>query len=75
MKRSISIFLLAVMLLQSWVVYQHTSVPLDDAQNQGRVKVATTYGTDMKFTNMYFEDSLYYGVAGTKKIRWTQHKS
>ena len=69
MKKSFSIALLIIVLLQSCVVYQHTSVPLDDAQNQGKVKVATTYGTEMKFANLYFEDSLYYGVAGTQKIR------
>ena len=69
MKKSFSIALLTIVLLQSFVVYQDTSVSLNDDQNQGKVKVATTYGTEMKFTNMYFEDSLYYGIAGTQKIR------
>ena len=69
MKKSISIFLLATILLQSCVAYQKTSVSLNEAQNQGKIKVATTYGTLMEFKNIYQKDSIYYGVAGTQEIR------
>ena len=64
MKRQIAIFILVNILLQSCVVYQDTSVSLNDAQNQGRVKVTTTYGNDLTLINIDFRDSVYYGDYG-----------
>ena len=69
MKKVISIALLATIMLQSCVVYQNTSVSLNEAQDKGRVKVATTYGTQMEFINMYSKDSLYYGATKIQDIR------
>lgn len=69
MKKSASFVLLAVILLQSCVVYQDTSVSVNDAQNQGATKVLTTYGTEMVFNNMYIKDSIYYGVYQSQEIR------
>lgn len=69
MKKSASFVLLAVILLQSCVVYQDTSVSVNDAQNQGATKVLTTYGTEMVFDNMYIKDSIYYGVYESQEIR------
>ena len=69
MKKFISIVLLATILLQSCVAFQKTSVPLNDARNQGLVKVTTTYGKQMEFTNLYIKDSIYYGVTKTMDLR------
>ena len=69
MKKSISIVLLATILLQSCVAYQDTSVSVNDAQNQGKVKVATTYGKQIIFKNMHRKDSIYYGLYGSQEIR------
>ena len=68
MKKSLPIIVLSIILLQSCVAYQDTSVSLNDAQNQGRVKVATTYGIQMKFKNIYTKDNIYYGVAKSQEI-------
>jgi len=69
MKKSVSIVLLATILLQSCVAFQKKSVPLNYAQNQGMVKVTTTYGKQMEFTNLYIKDSIYYGVTKTMDLR------
>ena len=69
MKKAISIVLLATILLQSCVAFHKTSIPLNDAQNQGMVKVTTTYGKQMEFTNLYIKDSIYYGVTKTMDLR------
>ena len=69
MKKSISIVLLATILLQSCVFYQKTSVSLNEAQNQGWVKVKNSYGNRFEFKNIYIEDSVYYGVHRPVDIR------
>ena len=68
MKKSVSVILLATILLQSCVAYQKSSVSLSEAQNQGSVKVTTTSGEQFEFTNIYVKDSLYYGVAKTQDL-------
>ena len=63
MKKSISLLLLGMILLQSCSVYEKTSVSLDDAQNRGIVKVMPTYGQKVYFKNIELKDSVYYGIA------------
>ena len=63
MKKSISILLLGMILLQSCSVYQKTSVSLNDAQNRGIVKVIPNYGQKVYFKKIELRDSVYYGYA------------
>ena len=60
-KQSISIVLLATILLQSCVAYQKTSVSLEEAANRGKVKLIHTDGTFLLFKNIEMQDSIYYG--------------
>ena len=60
--QSISIVLLVTILLQSCVVYQKTSVSLNEAYDRGNVKIKSTNGKNKKYTNIIMEDSIYYGV-------------
>lgn len=69
MKKHIAIFIFVNILFQGCVVYQDTSVSMNDVQNQGRMKVLTTYGDKMVFNNMYIKDSIYYGVYQSQEIR------
>ena len=62
MKKSTFVFLLIALLFQSCVVYQNTSVSLEDAVNKGNAKVINKDGQDYRFTNIEFTDSLYYGI-------------
>jgi len=65
MKKSISLFLLATILLQCCAVYEKIPVSLTEAQNKGMVKVVNTHGVEFVFEEIYLEDSSYFGV--TKK--------
>jgi hypothetical protein len=69
LKKSVSFVLLAVILLQSCVVYQQTSVPLDGAVDRGKVKLVNTSGNEFRFKNMYIKDSIYYGDSKSQEIR------
>jgi hypothetical protein len=44
-------------------------VSLNEAQNQGWVKVKNSYGNRFEFKNIYIEDSVYYGVHRPVDIR------
>ena len=68
MKKSISIVLLATILLQSCVAYHDTSVSLNEAKDKGRVRVSYTDGRDASFGNIIFKDSTYYGIPVPKHI-------
>ena len=68
-KQSISIVLLATILLQSCVAYQKTSVSLDSAVDKGKVKVVKTSGNEFRFKNIYIKNNIYYGDAKTQEIR------
>ncbi len=68
-KKSISFVLLAVILLQSCVAYQKTSVSLDSAVDKGKVKVVKTSGNEFRFKNIYIKNNIYYGDAKTQEIR------
>ena len=61
MKKSISIFLLLSLLIQSCVVYQKTSVPINEAWDKGPVKIIDEYGAD-EFDFIERTDYKYYGV-------------
>ena len=68
MKKSISIVLLATILLQSCVAYQKTSVPINEAQDKGPVRVSYTNRKDASFVNIILKDSIYYGISSYKHI-------
>ena len=67
MKKSISIFLLVIILLQSCVAYQKTSVSLDEATNTGKVKLIDTHGRVYQIINIEMQDSVYYGFIAKEK--------
>ena len=61
--------LLAILLFQSCAVYQRAPVSLSEASlAQTRVKVINTSGDKISFRKIIAEDSLFYGMAGSKKI-------
>ncbi len=62
MNKSISIILLATILLESCVFYQKTTVSLKEAQDIGKVKLTTTHGEVYIFKSIILRDSLYFGV-------------
>ena len=62
-KQAVSIALLATLLIQSCVVYQHTTVSIDEAHNKGKVKVKSNRGISYEFSNIEIRDSIYYGVS------------
>jgi hypothetical protein len=62
MKKSISIVLLATILLQSCAAYQKTSVPIHQTVGRGEVKVKYNTGKEYKFKNIKLVDGEYYGV-------------
>lgn len=63
MKNIISFTLLAIILLQSCVAYQNISVPINEAQNRGNVKVISKTGEIFKYQNITnLNDSVYFGV-------------
>jgi hypothetical protein len=59
-KKQIAIFLLVNIFLQSCVVYQKTSVPLESAVDKGKAKLITTNGERFILRNIEKEDSVYY---------------
>jgi hypothetical protein len=61
-KQLISIALLVTILLQSCVVYQDTTVSINEAHNRGKVKVKSNRGVSYEFSNIEMRDSIYYGV-------------
>ena len=66
-KKTISIVLLATILMQSCVVYRKSPTSLDYAVNTGRVKVKSKSGQKFIFKNIIVRDSIYYGVKGKKE--------
>ena len=68
MKNSTSMLLLAVILLQSCVIYQKTQVPIDQAINVGRVKVINESGMEYKFHNIELEEGIYKGLLKHESI-------
>ena len=68
MKKLISIVLLALFLLQSCVIYQKTSIPIDSAVAKGKVKLISTEGREIHFDKIEKKDSLFYGTVNS--IDW-----
>ena len=68
MKKQIAIFILVNILLQSCVVYQNTSVPINQAVDLGKAKLITTTGNELLIKNIEKVDSTYYGDLGTYTI-------
>ena len=68
MKKSISVVLLAIMLLQSCVAYQKTSVSINEACERGSVKVTNSSGKSTRFTNIVLKDSIYYGTNSSNRF-------
>ena len=71
MKKSISIVLLATILLHSCRAYYPSTISLKEAYdkkgesyyyNKGHVKVTTTQGDNFHFHYIDLKDSIYYGV-------------
>jgi hypothetical protein len=67
MKKSISIVLLATILLQSCVAYQKTSVSLNEATDRGKVLLIDTHGSAYHLQNIEMEDSVYYGFIAKER--------
>ena len=67
MKKSISVLLLVIMLLQSCVAYQKTSVSLNEATDRGRVLLIDTHGSAYHLQNIEMEDSIHYGMIAKEK--------
>ena len=68
MKKSVSLVLLATILLQSCVVYQKTPVPLSESYDKGNVKVITKTDKKLQFNKIIQKDSLHYGF-NRKKLK------
>lgn len=62
MKKLVSVFLLATILTQSCIVYQKTSVSINEALDKGNVKVTNNLGQYRQFKNIYLEGGIYYGI-------------
>lgn len=60
-KRIIFFAFILLFLNQSCVVYQKRAVPINQAVNQGKVKIMLESGQVYKFTNIEVRDSVYYG--------------
>ena len=63
-----------MLLFQSCVVYNNTSVPLNQAENKGKAKVFANNGQLYKFNNIVLYDSIYYGM-GREYISQAQYIS
>ena len=60
MKKSVSVTLLAIILLQSCVVYQKTPVSLEKAYERGNAKVILANNKTMEVKNIVKGDTLWY---------------
>lgn len=67
MKKSLSLVLLATILLQSCVAYQKTSVSLEQAYNKGKVKLVDMHGNKHTIQNIEMKDSIYYAFIKEKR--------
>ena len=63
-----SIFLLAIILFQSCVIYQKSSVSLSEAYDKGKVKIEKRQGLPAYYKNLLFEEGNYYGIYENKKV-------
>jgi hypothetical protein len=68
MKKSLSIFFIATILLQSCYVYDKTSVPITRATNNGRVKITNIHGQEFPMKEIILVDGVYFGKNHKKLI-------
>jgi len=61
MKKSLSLFLIATIVLQSCYVYQKTTVPITRATNNGRVKIINDSGEEYQLKEIILDDGEYFG--------------
>ena len=61
-KQSISIVLLATILLQSCVIYQKTPVSISESTNKGKVKIVRTNGEKVALKGMVYDNGTYWGL-------------
>ena len=70
--KHLALLFASLILLQSCVVYQKSSVSLDQAAKEGtKVKVKTNTNKTYKFQRIGFEDGNFYGeqkIVGYKKV-------
>jgi hypothetical protein len=62
-------FLSITTLLHSCIVYQSTSIPLNEAANRGSAMVVNTRDDKLTFKNINLIDSAYYGIYGKTQTR------
>lgn len=62
MKKLIAIFILVNILLQSCVVYQQTSVSIENSVLKGSAKVINDSGHESQFKEIKYVDNNYFGV-------------
>lgn len=61
--KPVALFLMALLLFQSCVVYHKTPTTLEKAtQERIRTKVTNASGKALKFTYIAYEDDVYYGI-------------
>ncbi len=60
MKKTISLFLLTLMLLQCCAVYQKTPVPLSEAQNRGKALIIDNKNKKIRVDKIYRINEQYY---------------
>ena len=68
MKKSLSLFLIATIALQSCYVYQKTSVSITRATNNGRVKIINNSGKEYELKEIILDDGVYFGEYRGKLI-------
>jgi hypothetical protein len=53
---------------QSCIVYQKTSVTLNQAIDQGNAQVVTKAGKELEFKEIILKDNIYYGINRRSEI-------
>ena len=67
-KKNIASFLILLISIQSCVVYQNSSVSIDEAIDVGKVKLITTSDKEILINNIEKTDTAFYGNLGKYKI-------
>ena len=64
MKKSVSLVLLATLLLQSCVLYQTTPIPISESTNNGKVKIVMTNGEKVALKHIEYDfiNGTYWGL-------------
>jgi hypothetical protein len=79
MKKSVSIALLGIILLQSCAAYNKRPVRLNEAAYRGKVRVIYKSGEGFKYDFISTDDNNYFGVKGKNKTQidsvqiWSVH--